>query len=120
MKINMAKATVEWLAKWTEEQAKKPNGSMYLRRPQTQAEAQKRYLSERLELYIQTSSVGTSQVTFTVSTLNREDMKKLMGIKLVLEAGEAVMSYVDTETYYEAYCEDPSTRLEITFSVPRG
>lgn len=119
MKIDMSKATLEWLEKWKAAKLATPQGSFYNRVEITQPEAFRQYITDKLDVYLTDFRVSDREVTFYKSDLYRDDLKKLMRTEFVLKDGIAVFDEIDTDTYYEAYCDEPSVRLELTFRIQK-
>jgi hypothetical protein len=120
VKIDMAQATTEWLTNWVAEKAKNPKMSYVSRNTViNEAEAQRQYLQDKLELYVQNARLAPNSVVLYVSDLDRDTTRQLMNLEIQLADGVAVLDFIDIDTYHEAYCEEPSTRLEITFIIPK-
>jgi hypothetical protein len=119
MKIDLSKATLAWLEAWKAKKIAKPQGSFYSTVEITQAEAYRQYIMEKLDIYLADFQVGQHYVTFYKSDLYHRDLVLLMRTKFVVEAGIAVIDEIEPDTYYEGYSEEASTRLEITYRVPK-
>lgn len=119
MKIDMTKATVEWLEAWLAKQNSKVMRAHYANLQITVFEAQKQYLFDKLSMYLDAFQVRENDLTIYVHGLSKEDLRQLYNLKVGLVGGIAVLDYIDIDTYYEPYCDEPSNRLEITFRVPK-
>jgi hypothetical protein len=116
MKIDLAKGTLKWFDPWVQ---KKPDWPSYRSRlERTEKNAELEYFKDRLGLYVQDPSIGTSGVTFYISSMNASDIKLISNLKIVMPDGIAVLDYLDIDEYYEAYSERPRHRIEVRFAVP--
>jgi hypothetical protein len=120
MQIDMKLATIEWLDAWLARMAENP-ATLYFseRTPRDIATAQFRYVSETLDFYISGVKVSERSLVIFTGNLNGEAIRQLVNIEFLLEGGTAVIDYIDSEAYYEPYDREPSSRLEITFRVPK-
>ena len=117
MQIDMSQATVEWLEEWVKEETKR--WSLARHTNIDPYEAHKRYISSKIDIYIQNAQVSRSSVSLHVSSLSLEDLNNLLPVEFILPGGIAKFDSISSEKYHEAYCEDTSARLEVNFSVTR-
>lgn len=117
MKIDMSKATVDWLEAWKAKKLASPQGSFYNRIELTSVEAYRQFIMDKLDVYFSDFQVSDREVTLYMSDIYRNSIKALMRTEFILKDGTAVLDEIDAESYYEPYCDDPSVRLEITFRI---
>lgn len=119
MKIDMAKATTEWLEEWVSNALKSKETSLYANNISINDETAKtHYLLYSLNFYISGSEISKDKVIIFADSLSADDTKMVQSLEMIVENGSAVFESINPEMYYEPYCTTPNCQLVITFSVP--
>ena len=113
MQIDMNLATVEWLETWIAENTVKWPSARYISLDVNTA--QRMYLRENVDVYIQNIQINSSSVILHMSTVDKADLALLMDLEFILPEGTVGFYNIASVSYNEPFCEDPSTRLEVKF-----